>query len=83
MMRTRNALLAAVLAASFVTSAPAVAVPLLTTAVVQNFNFTNLNDSSTLFFSGFDSTLGTLTSVHFEWTLSKTLKGTSKNPLSL
>ncbi|BCG65413.1 MAG: hypothetical protein methR_P3246 [Methyloprofundus sp.] len=44
-----------------------------TTTQTQDFTFSTLSESTILTFDGFDSTLGTLNGVHFEWTTDKTL----------
>lgn len=45
----------------------------------QTFTFDSLTDNTTLNFNGFDTTLGTLHGVHFEWETNKTLRSTAIN----
>lgn len=63
----------AVVAAALLSPISAVAGAVITGTQVQSFNFTLLDDSTTLSFNGFDSSLGILNSVHFQWTMDKTL----------
>jgi hypothetical protein len=53
---------------------------LLTTGQqIQTYNFTALGQSTILYFDGFNSALGTLNSVHFEWTMDKTVNNVILN----
>lgn len=62
------------LAAGLFTSLSATAGLITTPVQTQTFSFLTPSSSSTvLAFNGFDSTLGTLNSVHFSWTLDQTL----------
>lgn len=72
-MKKNRILTVMLVVAGMLSSMPAIAGALLTTTQTQSFNFARLNDSKTLSFEGFDSTLGILRSFHFEWTLYKTL----------
>ena len=69
----KKLLLATALTVGVSLSGAVMAAPSLTTPEVHNFNFASLDTSTTLSFSGFDNTLGTLTSVHIVFLADKTL----------
>ncbi|MCX7192415.1 MAG: choice-of-anchor E domain-containing protein [Proteobacteria bacterium] len=69
---------AAMMIAGLFASLPAAAGLLTTPAQIQAFSFATPNNT-TLSFNGFDSTLGTLNSVHFVWSLDQTLNNTVIN----
>jgi hypothetical protein len=73
-MKTNKILAAAVITAGLLSAMPAMASSVLvTTTQTQLFDFSSLDGNTTLSFNGFDSSLGTLTSFHFAWTVDKTL----------
>lgn len=78
-MKTKKLLALAVIATGFLSPLSAMAGAVLTGEQVQTFNFSNLNQSTLFSFAGFNSTLGTLNSVHFEWLMDKTLSTTVLN----
>jgi hypothetical protein len=66
------------LSAGLLAPLPALSGPLTTTAQIYTFNF-NGNANTSFSFTGFDTALGTLNSVHFEWTLNKSINNTVFN----
>ncbi len=78
-MNERKILVVALVSTCLLSSIPAIAGPLLTTTQTRSFSFSDLNDSTILSFSAFDSNMGILNSVHLEWTLSETLNNTVFN----
>jgi len=75
----KKILLATALSAGLAISGSASAATILTPLETLSFDFQSLDASTTLGFSGFDSNLGVLHSVHFSWTLDKTLNNTVLN----
>ena len=72
-MKTNKILAVAAVAAGLLSSMSAIAGPLNTGTQAQTFSFDVLDSDTTLSFNGFSSALGILNSVHFEWTMDKTL----------
>ena len=60
-------------------SVPVMAGPFVTGAQIQTFSFDTLTGNTTFAFNGFNSSLGTLDSVHLVWTMNKTLNNVILN----
>ena len=72
-MKTNKILAVAVVAAALLSPISAISGPVNTGTQAQTFSFNLLDANTTFSFNGFNSTLGALNSVHFEWTMNKTL----------